>query len=77
MNLHVQVRTSTGGTVQVPIWGKSGQIPLLVHLYSEKDEIKKTGLSFLRPPSEACTSVQVPDLDCKRATENGRGGLTG
>jgi hypothetical protein len=68
VNLHVQVRTSTGGTVQVPIWGKIGQIPQLAHLHSEKEEIKKTSRSFLCRPSKTCASVQVPDLACKRAT---------
>ena len=59
MNLHVQVRTSMGGTVQVPIWGKSGQIPLLVHLYSEKEEIKKNKSQFFAPTLSGlykCTS---------------------
>jgi hypothetical protein len=66
MNLHVQVRTSTGGTVQVLVWGEIEEIPQLEHLYCEKEENKKTSPSILRPPFIACTSVQVPDLGCKR-----------
>jgi hypothetical protein len=73
MNLHEHVRTSTGGTVQVLIWGKMRQIPQLVHLYIEKEEIKKTGPNFLRQPSRACASVQVPDPARKRPTERTAG----
>ena len=71
MNLHKHVRTGTGGTVQVPIGGKTGQIRQLVHLFSEKGEIKKTSLSlsFLRQPLNPCTSVQVSDPAKKRANE--------
>jgi hypothetical protein len=72
VNLHVQVRTSTDGTVQVAIWGKTGQTALLVYLHSKKEEIKKTSLGFLCRPSKTCASVQVPDLACKRATERTR-----
>jgi hypothetical protein len=51
MSLHKQVRTMTGGTVQVPIWGKTEQIPQLVHLYSEKEDIKKqASVFFANPP---------------------------
>jgi hypothetical protein len=66
MNLHEQVRTRTGGAVQVLIWEEIEEIPQLVHLYCEKEKTKKIRLSFLRPPLIACTSAQVPDLGRKR-----------
>lgn len=73
MNLHVQVRTSTGSTVQVSIRGKTRQILQLVHLYSEEEEIKKTSIIFCANP---LTSAQVYKFRIQPANElpNGRRG---
>ena len=50
MNLDRQALTNTNGTVRVPIWGKTEEIPLLVHLYirKEKEEVNRSQL-FCRP----------------------------
>ena len=46
MNFDEQVRTSTGDTVQAPIWGRTGRKAQLVHLYNRKEIAHKTGLIF-------------------------------
>lgn len=50
MNLHVQVTTSTGGAIQVLIWGKIEQTAQLVRLHSEKEEKNKRPQFFAPRP---------------------------